>query len=305
MTGGRAFIGIDWGTSNARFMLVDSSGHIIEQRRGPGIGQLAGCDQIEQACFDAIADWLNMSPGLPVIMAGMVGSNLGWHLVDYVGAPAAANDILAGVIHFEARGERFFIAPGLVTQRSDGLPDTMRGEEVQVLGAASGGDNLFCLPGTHSKWVNYAGGKITGFHTALTGELANLIGRHSILLSPRRAVEASPSDEFLEGVEVAQQSPMGLESLLFSVRGRQITGSLISANAQDYLAGLLIGCEIGSARELYGQQGAVALIGTPQLTALYATALSHLGIASRQINGDGASLRGLFRIYQSLDTDPS
>jgi 2-dehydro-3-deoxygalactonokinase len=300
MSDASAFIGVDWGTSNARFLLVAENGTIIEHRVGPGIGQIDGAAAIEQICFDAISDWIAYNPQLPVIMAGMVGSNIGWHMAGYADTPATLEDIASGMLMFEARGTDFNIAPGLATTHSDGLPDVMRGEEVQIFGSVADDDALVCLPGTHSKWACVSGGAVTAFHTAPTGELLDIIGRHSILLNPKRPVAAMPGAAFLEGVEIARSSGMGLESLLFTVRSRQITHSLKAEAADSYLAGLVIGCEIKSALALYGaQSSAVLIVGTPQLTELYAVALACFGATAQQTDGDAASLSGLIKLYQA------
>jgi len=49
----------------------------------------------------------------------------------------------------------------------------MRGEETQILGvlASGGGDGVYVLPGTHSKWAEVQGGRIVGFETFMTGEV--------------------------------------------------------------------------------------------------------------------------------------
>jgi 2-dehydro-3-deoxygalactonokinase len=300
MSEAAAFIGVDWGTSNARFLLIACNGSIIEHRGGPGIGQIDGVDAIENICFDAIADWIAYNPQLPVIMAGMVGSNIGWHMAGYADTPATLEDIASGMLTFEARGTHFSIAPGLATTRSDGLPDVMRGEEVQIFGSVADGDALVCLPGTHSKWARVSGGAVTAFHTAPTGELLDIIGRHSILLNPKRPVAAMPDAAFLEGVEIARDSIAGLESLLFTVRSRQIMHDLKAEAADSYLAGLVMGCEIKSALVLYGaQQSAIMLVGSPQLTKLYAAALDCFAATTQQTGGDAASLCGLIKLYQA------
>ncbi len=294
------FIGVDWGTSNARFLLVSAMGSVIDHRTGPGIGQIDGASAIENVCFESVADWLDDSPHLPIIMAGMVGSNIGWHMAGYAYTPATLNDVASAMFTFKARGTHFSIAPGLSTIRSDGLPDVMRGEEVQIFGSISDDEALVCLPGTHSKWAQVEKGAVNAFHTAPTGELLDIIGRHSILLNPKRPVAAMPDTAFLEGVHVARDSIMGLESLLFTVRSCQIAGSLKPEDADSYLAGLTIGAEVKSALALYGtQSAAIALVGSHQLTALYAAALSCFGIVATQTDGDAASLSGLFKLYHA------
>lgn len=301
-----AFIAIDWGTSNARFSLVAADASLIDHRSGPGIGQLDGSRNIEQACFDNIGEWLSASPNVPVIMTGMVGSNIGWRVTEYVPTPARLDDLLSGLIRFEARGFKFLIVPGLATTRCDNLADVMRGEEVQVFGVDDRSDRILCLPGTHSKWVRTQNGQIANFHTALTGELLDLIGKHSILLNPKRPVKAAVGTDFIQGVQVARAAAAGLESLLFTVRSTQITGELQAREADSFLAGLAVGCEIKSAIALLDTPGSkitsVELVGSGHLTDLYATALNEFDISSQQHDGDQAALIGLFKLYQKMQT---
>ena len=289
-----AFIGVDWGNSNARFMLVSADRTLIEARSGPGIARLDGAAAIEAACFDALDGW----PQVPVIMAGAVGSNIGWHLAPYVKTPATMMTAMAR--RFEARTRQFIIFPGVETIRADGLPDVMRGEEIQIFGGIGRDSALVCLPGTHSKWVVVTDGVITGFHSAMTGELLEIIGRNSILLTPKRAPAASASPIFLDGVNAIKTSVLGLETLLFTVRSRQIAGTLREDAADDYLTGLCIGADIRSALALHTDARAVTLIGSPTLTALYASALVAFGIPSRQIDGRDAALAGLTTAYREI-----
>jgi 2-dehydro-3-deoxygalactonokinase len=289
-----AFIGVDWGTSNARFMLVGADGALIEERAGPGIARLDGASAIESACFDALAGW----PNVPVVMAGMVGSNIGWALAPYTKTPAKPTG--ANTVCFNALDRTFAILPGVETIRLDGFPDVMRGEETQIFGGIDGDSALVCLPGTHSKWAVVTDGAITDFHTAMTGELLDIIGRSSILLSPKRPPAAQPSDIFLDGVTAIKGSALGLETLLFTVRSRQIIGTLSTEAADGYLAGLCIGADIRSALMVYREARSVTLIGSPALTALYASALAAFGIPSRQIDGRDAALAGLTTAYREI-----
>ncbi len=294
-----AFIAIDWGTSNARFALMDEAGQMLAEKPGPGIAKIDGANAIESVCFEAIGDWITLHPGLPVLMAGMVGSNIGWREAAYVETPAASEAILSAANLFEARGTKFAILPGVKTKRrGDGLPDLMRGEETQILGMAH--DGLLCLPGTHSKWARVSGDIIEQFHTAQTGELLELIGKHSILLNPRRSPAAMVGPAFSDGVKTASANALGLESSLFTVRSRQVAGDLLAENADSYLAGLVIGAEIRSALAVYDDVETVQLTGSPSLTALYAAALEMTGKRSMQMDGQSASLAGLTKAYQDI-----
>ncbi len=295
-----AFIGVDWGNSNGRFFLIDDDAHVIEQRSAPGIAQLDGADAIEQTCFDVITDWVAAYPALLVVMAGAVGSNIGWRMASYVDTPATFHDVVGHMLTFTARNVEFMIAPGLSTTRHDGLPDILRSEEIQIFACATGDGDLICLPGTHSKWAQVSGNKVTAFHSAHTGELLDIIGRHSILLNPKRPVAATPNAAFVEGVTIARDSILGLESLLFTVRSRQILQTLSADAADSYLAGLVIGCEVKSALALYGNGQSIMLIGSPHLTALYAAVLSEFGASATQHDGDAASVKGLCKLYHAV-----
>ena len=70
--------------------------------------------------------------------------------------------------------------------------------------------------------------------------------------------------------------------------------------ADDYLAGLCIGADVRSALTLHTDARSVTLIGSPALTALYASALAAFGIPSRQIDGRDAVLAGLTKAYREI-----
>lgn len=290
-----AFIGVDWGTSNGRFMLVDAGSACLEERCAPGIKRLDGPDAMEAAAFEAITGW----PDLPIMMAGTVGANIGWHNVPYIRTPASADMVLAAGFRFTARGRSFAILPGVETIRPDGQPDIMRGEETQIFGALTGETGLACLPGTHCKWVQIDDGTITGFHSTMTGELLELVGLHSIMLSPKRTPAAKLGVVFDQGVATIRDSIAGIEALLFTTRTRQVTGSMAAADADDYLTGLCIGGDVKSALALYPDARSITLIGSPTLTGLYASALAGFGIPSRQVDGRKAVLAGLTLAWQT------
>jgi 2-dehydro-3-deoxygalactonokinase len=291
-----AFIGVDWGTSNGRFMLIEANGACLEERAAPGIKRLDGPEAMETAAFEAISGW----PDLPVIMTGTVGANIGWQYVHYVRTSASADMVMATAFRFTARGRSFRILPGVDTIRPDGQPDIMRGEETQIFGALAGETGLACLPGTHCKWARVESGVITGFHSTMTGELLELIGLHSIMLLPKRPPAAKPGAVFDRGVAAIRDSAAGIEALLFTTRTQQVAGSMAAADADDYLTGLCIGGDVKSALVLNRDARSVTLIGAPALTGLYASALASFGIPSRQLDGKKAVLAGLTKAWQAL-----
>jgi 2-dehydro-3-deoxygalactonokinase len=87
--------------------------------------------------------------------------------------------------------------------------DVMRGEETQLIGCIQGNANAategtFIFPGTHSKHIQVKNGEVSGFQTFMTGELFDLLRRHSILkdavAAPEASSQAALNNSFSEGV---------------------------------------------------------------------------------------------------------
>jgi 2-dehydro-3-deoxygalactonokinase len=183
------------------------------------------------------------------------------------------------------------LVPGLSATDEAGVAEVMRGEETQVFGVleAMGGSGLACLPGTHSKWVRVEDGRITGFTTHMTGEAFGALRGHTIL---GRMMREGPSNgaPFDAGVR-RSGDPGGLLHHIFGARALVLAGSLAETDAAAYLSGILVGHEVRAA--LAAQQGTVVhVIGVPDLTALYARAISANGGFPERHDGEAAA-RGL------------
>jgi 2-dehydro-3-deoxygalactonokinase len=176
----------------------------------------------------------------------------------------------------------------------------MRGEEVQVLGAVAAGhvppDTLICHPGTHAKWIRMENGRIASFRTMMTGELFSLLTRHSILADQLRD-EVTVNPSFERGVAEALDGAEILGSL-FRIRARHLLGEEEGEPA-DYASGLLIGCDVRAGLAMHAG-GAIALIGRPDLCALYAAALAQAGHATTQLDGAEAFLAGIKVVTEML-----
>lgn len=304
---GQTFIAGDWGTTSMRLHLCerqDAGVRVIETLTGPGI---KFCGEPEVALFAVVDAWLDRTGPLPIVLAGMVGSNVGWIDTSYVPCPATIDDIACRMTAISARGQRIWVVPGLSATSIFGLPDVMRGEEAQLFGwlanQPSSGARVVCLPGTHAKWAIVDGDRVTSFFTSMTGELFEILVAHSLVGRGMVAVPAgtpiAPGDPgFSLGLDTAvTTSGLAFEHAVFSARSRLVTGGLSADHARAYLSGVLIGCEVRDAIAAHRAQGIycaqVPLIATPQLTALYAAALDRLGVASVEFSGADASLRGL------------
>ncbi len=311
-----ALLALDWGTSSLRAFLLDQRGKIAMQREAAwGIQQLpsppanGGFDH----AFELIAgDWLARWPLLPVVACGMVGSAQGWCEAPYVPCPADLASLSSRLVRARSRlGIDVHIAPGLLLPRQrkatgeDILPDVMRGEEVQILGALSLYPELaervcLLLPGTHSKWAWTEAGTVTHFMTSMAGELFSVLRQHSILarLMPAALPLSIHLPAFEQGVERGYQAAPGkLITLLFSVRSMGLTGELPCEALPDYLSGLLIGTELAAA--LRGPDVLpdcpLVLLGSPVLTQRYGQALAAVDHAPNAVL-DNTAPQGLWQI---------
>lgn len=276
-------IAIDWGTSSFRAYRLDAQGSILESRASShGILNVAP-GRFPHVLDEQIAGWNET----PIVMSGMVGSRQGWVEAPYVECPAGFDEIARALKEVAWSKRRAWIVPGVLCRGA--VPDVMRGEEVQVLGV--GQDGLFCLPGTHSKWVEVRNARIERFSTHMTGEVYALLKQHSIL--GRMMEEGNPdADAFAQGLK-RSGAPGGLLHHLFGVRTRGLMGEIGPASSPSYLSGILIGHEIRVARSGF------ALIGEPKLAALYWQAARILGVEARTLDAT-AGVSSLFRLGRGL-----
>ena len=230
------------------------------------------------------------------MLAGMIGSRQGWVEAPYVECPAGLEDIARASIVLDASpGITARVAPGLRCRDDFGVPDLLRGEETQVIGALKDLPPwvVVLLPGTHCKHIEVAGGRILRFKTYMTGEVFGALKDHTIL-ARTIAGEAPDDAAFLDGVRRAATGG-GLLHHVFGVRARHLAGDLAASAQASYLSGLVIGHELAAAR----LESEVALIGAPHLLRLYDLALRELDVPVRSVRPDAAA-RGLYAISQAI-----
>ena len=288
-----AFIAIDWGTTNRRVYLIGSDGAVIDTARD---------DQgVLRTPRDAFAGEMAMVRrrfgDLPILCAGMVGSTRGWMDVPYRACPAGIDDLAAGLVWAEAG--RTAIVPGLFADDA-GRGDVMRGEEVQLLGAAAAGltpaDALLCQPGTHAKWARLAGGRVAGFSTALTGELFALLREHS-LLSDYLQAPVDDGAAFREGVTLAGEGR--LLTALFGERAGVVLGRRDAQDVASRVSGLLIGSDVREQAIAAGER--VYILADPGLGSLYAAAVELAGGEPVLVDGHRAFVAGIRAIWSIIN----
>lgn len=291
-------IGVDWGGSNLRTLLLDAGGRVLEHRAAPLAATGIPAGQHKQVLDGIIGDW--RACGLPVLACGMAGARNGWHEVPYAQEPADAAALAAGLIEPVAG---IWIVPGVRCTRDDGGVDVMRGEETQVIGAlALDPDHIdarVICPGTHSKWIAVHGGAIARFRTCVTGELFAIISAAwRQVMGADIAQPEADAGAFRRGVRIGASTP--LASALFTLRAGYATRTLPQADMHEYLSGLLIGSEIAACRDAADGSGPPLLIGAPELAARYVDAFATLGLPTpRALDAQACVARGLVQVWNA------
>jgi 2-dehydro-3-deoxygalactonokinase len=287
-----AFIALDWGTTSFRAYRASSEGDVLDTVTAPQ-GILAVKDGAFDAAMEqAIGAW---DTKLPVLASGMITSRQGWHDMPYVPCPAGLKEIAAGMKHHRSqRGREIYFVSGLSAFAHDGTPDVLRGEETQVLGASQGGLEHFLAPGTHNKWMDVEDGVIRRFTTYVTGEAFAVFKQHSIL---GRLMTGEADDEraFEMGVNKGLNDPAGLLHHLFSVRSLGLYDRLRGDQLPSYMSGLLLGTEIGHARQGRSASAAYTILASPHIAARYVRAMAMAGLKARAAEANVA-VKGLARI---------
>ena len=288
-------IAVDWGTSSLRAARIAHDGTVLEERASDRGILSVPAGGFAQVLHETCGDWL--AADALCLVSGMAGSRQGWREAPYCTCPAGFAELARGLAWIEP--SHIALVPGLSCE-AQGVPDVMRGEEVQVFGALDllgARDGVFVLPGTHSKWVRVAGGRVQEFATFMTGEVYALLRGHSILARTMPPEDgALDAGAFTRGVRHAQEA-FGLLHGAFSARTLALFERLPTEARASYLSGLVIGEEL---RARAGREDAVVLVGSAALTERYALALDTLGVRSRRLGAE-ATWRGLWALARTLE----
>jgi 2-dehydro-3-deoxygalactonokinase len=288
-------IGVDWGTSSFRAYRLADNGQVIDKTATQlGILFVDG-GRFADVLRRAILPWVNAGER-HVLLSGMIGSRQGWVEAPYLPCPAGAADLAGATIPVPFDIAEVRLVPGITAEDAAGVPEVMRGEETQIIGALAefGDGGVACMPGSHSKWVRVEGSRITGYSTFMTGEAFAAFSGHTILGRMMKADAPADPAALRQGL-ARSADPGGLLRHLFGVRTLGLFGRLSETSAASYLSGLLLGHEVRAALAAAPDVGAVVLIGDPKLCALYAEAIDVCGGVARIAAGEAASA-GLARI---------
>ena len=285
------YIAIDWGSTNLRAWLYQDDQCLESRQSEAGVTRLNG--HSPAAVFSEITTgWRDSAT--PVVMAGMVGSNVGWKVAPYLPVPV---DFSAIGQQLTSVGDKVWIIPGLCVSRDDNQ-NVMRGEETQLLGARMiAPSSVYVMPGTHCKWVQADRQQINDFRTVMTGELHHLLLRHS-LVGAGLPEQVSAPGAFNAGLERGLHSPDILPRL-FEVRASHVLGSLPREQVGEFLSGLLIGAEVATLSERF-RDPQVTIVGGEALANRYQQALSAIGRQTTVVSGDNAFQTGIRSIIHAV-----
>lgn len=189
--------------------------------------------------------------GMPIYLSGMASSSIGMKNLAYASLPFHLNGSSAEMERIE-KTEWFPHEIRLISGVSR-LYDVMRGEELQAIGWYSlfgepRDEMILMLPGTHSKHLYIQEGQLLDFETFLTGEMYDVLRKHSIL---QHSVSSDPFDwdaatekSFKNGVEDGFRK--NLLHQVFTIRAKDVLGVGNPPSSSAYLSGLLIGNEFSS-----------------------------------------------------------
>ncbi len=295
--GAARFVAVDWGTTRLRASLVGRGGVVLDRMQSDLGVQSVPAGGFPEVLGIACAPWFEAHPDLPVLMAGMVGSRNGWVEAPYLHCPCGPREAARALSAIPGLGRAVLLVPGVDIRGVGGDYDVMRGEETQAFGAGED-DGLLCLPGTHSKWVEMRGGRMTRFVTFITGEL------YAALSSSFVARLADGPDDVAAGALEAARAlgaGGGLTRALFQARTRVLAGEMTPQAVRPLLSHLLVEAEIDGAAALFGSIGRVRLVAAEPQLGLYRSALEARGCAIETIDPATAMLAGLDRIMAARD----
>lgn len=247
----------------------------------------------------------------PIVISGMASSSIGIKEVPYASLPFSLDGKSARVHRLDASNglsSDAWLISGVQSQY-----DVMRGEETQIIGLSAIDStfltkkNVTCiLPGTHSKHIRITEGELVDFQTFMTGELFQLMTRHSILRDSiaedtKPCMTELDRDAFGHGVEESGRAH--LLQTLFSVRTNQLFDHLTKQENFYFLSGLMIGAEL---RTLSRKgKNKLMLCSGSNIFQLYELALHALGLMDQATlvspdQMDKVAVAGQVKVFENI-----
>tara|TARA_B100000900_G_scaffold409897_1_gene426610 strand:+ start:224 stop:1024 length:801 start_codon:yes stop_codon:yes gene_type:complete len=245
----------------------------------------------EQTLLSLIENWLSEDHVTEILASGMVGSRQGWMESPYQQTPSNLYNMNYVTPNLNDKRISLKIFSGISQIYQ---PDVMRGEETQIAGFLNNNSNFkgsICLPGTHSKWVEIKNNNIIKFKTFMTGELFEIISKHSVL---KHSVISEKIDkiELLKSVEKIFQKPELFSNLLFQLRADDLINSKCALIYKSRLSGYLLAIELLGSVEFW-KNSDIVLIGNSDLIEMYEYVLNKKVKSIKKFLSGDMVLKGL------------
>ncbi|MEO6844386.1 MAG: 2-dehydro-3-deoxygalactonokinase [Ginsengibacter sp.] len=309
------FISCDWGTSSFRLQVIeletqDVMAKVVSQQgiaatyemwKKSSSDRFLFYESVLSSCIRELSSQCGYPLSeIPIIISGMASSAIGMMALDYKMLPVKTNgnDLLIHIVASSARFKHQMIfVSGLKS-----TTDVMRGEETIITGCEiknTDEEQLFILPGTHSKHIITRNGMITDSKTYMTGELFDLLATKSILsnsVEKENIFSTVANPRFEKGVKEGLSS--NLLNSIFHVRTNSLFNKQQPKENYHYLSGLLIGTELKDLPDT--TCGNITLVTDEKFSTLYSNALHLLKINKNiyHINSDKALIKGQSIIYK-------
>jgi len=274
-----SLIGVDWSEERFRAYRLGADGTVLERRESADGLRRAARRGYEETLRRHIGSWLEADT--LAVLALSVGDGQGGIGTPFLDGPVDIARLLEEGVWKRLEGATLLLVPGLA-RREPEASDAMRREALLALGSVGtrgrngDGECLVVVPGTRSRWIRIAGGRIESFRTTMGGELLGLLleGPFARLVSSKDTTDGPP---FLAGVDRGYRSRHFVTDLS-SARAAAVLDESDPESARAHLAGLVLGNEIREAETALEATGeGLTLVGPNALCAPYARALRHLG----------------------------
>lgn len=312
------FISCDWGTSSFRLRLIEPEtqrvlAEVISQQgiaSTYAIWKNSSSDRFlfyQSILSDAIKT-LSAQCGynlreVTVIISGMASASIGMKELEYKTLPVKTGGIDLSIDAIDPSSNfkhRMILISGVKSAN-----DVMRGEETIIAGCDipnTDDEQLFILPGTHSKHIIVKNGMIIDFKTFMTGDFFDLLSTKSILATSveKENLPAEITTSYFEK-GVKEGAFNNLLNRIFHIRTNQLFNKLQPGENYHFLSGLLIGTELKDL--LNTHYSSVTLVSDKKFLLPYLQALHALKIDKNihYKDADKALVKGQSIIYkQSL-----
>jgi 2-dehydro-3-deoxygalactonokinase len=299
---------MDMGTTNTRLWLYNGETEVacVKGAFGARSGKLQGREFLYGKLRELIFGVLNEN-GVSerdvecIMVSGMAGSEGGICDVPHISLPAGEMKLASSVVRkavSEITSVPFIFVPGLKKVENELKTDVMRGEETETAGIYNAmglkDGAVLVLPGTHNKVIRVnAAGEIVDFCTTMSGEIADIVIKNSILAGSVAHDFDLVEEQLFAGARYAEEN--GFNAAVFHVRVMGMNG-LGCDELSSFLYGAVFGQDVALIKRFAGDK-MVYVGGKESLQRIYCSLLGDCARTLPRGASDNAVRDQLIRIY--------